>query len=51
MITLFTFEFRVHLVWFEGDGTKVEVDAEVGQTLLEVAIEQDIDLEGNQPTN
>ena len=37
---------RINFNWTEPDGTKVSTEASVGQSLLEIAIKEEIDLEG-----
>lgn len=37
---------KVRMTFVEDDGNVIEVEAEPGQTLLEVAHENDVDLEG-----
>lgn len=37
---------KVNMTFVEDDGTEIKVEAEVGATLLEVAHENDIELEG-----
>lgn len=37
---------RITLKWIEPDGTRVDTPAFVGQSLLDIAIKEEIDLEG-----